>query len=71
MPEGKLTPEEAEVLRAAVSTFVVKNRSGELGIMHGADRFVSTQRIFRKKEREMLDAAARKLGLGGISEYRG
>ena len=42
MPEVKLTPEEAEVLRAAVSTFVVKNRSGELGIMHGADRFVST-----------------------------
>jgi hypothetical protein len=71
MPEVKLTPEEAEVLRAAVSTLVVKNRSGELGIMHGANRFIATQRIFRKPERELLDAAARKLGLGGIPEYRG
>ena len=71
MPEVKLTAEEAEALRVALSTLVVKGRSGELGIMHGADRFVSTQRIFRKKDREMLDAAARKLGLGGIPEYRG
>jgi hypothetical protein len=71
MPDVKLTSEEAEAVRAALSTLVVKNRSGELGIMHGADRFVSAQRIFRKKDREILDVAARKLGLPGIPEYRG
>jgi hypothetical protein len=68
MPEVRLTAEEAEAVRAALSLLVVKNRTG---IMHGADRFVSAQRIFRKKDREMLDAAARKLGLPGIPEYRG
>ncbi len=71
MPEVRLTAEEAEAVRAALSTLVVKSRSGELGIMHGADRFVAARLIFRKEDREMLDAAARKLGLAGIPEYRG
>jgi hypothetical protein len=71
MPEARLTAEEAEAVRAALSTFLVKSRTGELGIMRGPERFVSTDRIFRKKDRELLDAAARKLGLPGIPEYRG
>jgi len=71
MSEVRLTAEEADAVRAAMASLVVKSRTGELGIMHGADRFVSMQRIFRKKDREMLDAAARKLGLAGIPEYRG
>jgi hypothetical protein len=71
MSEVRLTAEEAEAVRAALSLLVVKNRTGELGIMHGADRFVSAQRIFRKQDRQALDAAARKLGLPNIPEYRG
>jgi hypothetical protein len=71
MSEVRLTAEEAEAVRAALSLLVVKSRTGELGIMHGADRFVSTNRTFRKKDREMLDTAVRKLGLPGIPEYRG
>ena len=39
--------------------------------MHGLDRFVSTQRILKKPERDALHAAARKVGLEGIREYAG
>jgi hypothetical protein len=48
-PDIKLTAEQAEMVRAALALFVVRDRTGELGIMHGADRFVSTNRSFRKK----------------------
>jgi F0F1-type ATP synthase epsilon subunit len=71
MAEVRLTAEEAQALRAAVSALVIKTRTGELGIMHGADRFVSTQLIYRKEDRRALDAAARKLGLGGVREHGG
>ena len=71
MPEVRLTEEEAQALRAALATLVVRRRTGELGVMHGADRFVSTQRIFKKQDRQALDAAARKLGLNGIPEHAG
>jgi hypothetical protein len=70
MAEVRLTPDEANALRSALSTLVVKARTGELGLLHGADRFVSSQRIFKKAERDALDAAARKLGLAGLAEYR-
>lgn len=71
MAETRLTAEESEAVRMALATMVVKRRTGELGILHGADRFVSTQRTLRKAERDALDAAARKLGLGGLREYPG
>jgi hypothetical protein len=71
MPETKLNAEEAQAVRAALSVMVIKNRTGELGIMHGLDRFVSTQRILKKPERDALHAAARKVGLDGIREYAG
>ncbi|HET7460313.1 MAG TPA: hypothetical protein VFJ82_03660 [Longimicrobium sp.] len=71
MPDVRLTPEEAAALRTALSALVVKKRTGELGIVHGAARFVSTQRIFRRPELDALHAAARKLGLGGVGEHHG
>ena len=71
MTEVKLTEQEAQAVRAALSAMVIKSRTGELGVMHGAERFVSTQRIFRKADRDALSAAARKLGLGVIREYAG
>ncbi len=71
MDEIRLTTDEAGALRSALSTLVVKARTGELGLLHGADRFVSSQRILKKAERDALNAAARKLGLSGLAEYRG
>ena len=71
MAEVRLTPEEVQALRVAVSSLVLKARTGEVGIMHGADRFVSTQLIFKKADRGALDAALRKLGLPGLPEYGG
>lgn len=66
MAEVKLRDEEAQVLKATLASLCVKSRTGEVGIVRGADRFVSTDRVFKKPELEALDAAARKLGLSGI-----
>lgn len=71
MAETKFTAEETEALRAVLSVMIIKRRTGELGIMHGAERFVSTQRSLKKADREALDAAARRLGLGPIREFAG
>ena len=71
MSEVRLTLAEAQALRTALSALVLKARTGELGIMHGADRFVSTQRIFKKADRDALQAAAQKLGLRSLPEFGG
>ena len=63
MSKVVLTAEEIDVLRAALVHFVVKDRTGELGILHGMDRFVSTHTCLRKAERQTLETAFRKLGL--------
>jgi hypothetical protein len=65
MSDTKLSPEELQVLRAVLAPLVVKSRTGELGILHGMDRFVSTQVILKKKDLGALDAVAKKLGLSG------
>jgi hypothetical protein len=70
MPDVRLSPEEAAALRTVLQALVVKRRTGELGIVHGAGRFVSTQRIYRKPELEALQAAARKLG-AALGEHDG
>lgn len=70
MTEVRLTAQEVAAVRTALSGLVVRARTGELGMMHGADRFLSTQRILKKDDRQALDAAARKLGVS-IAEYRG
>lgn len=64
MSDTKLTSEELEILRTVLSPLVVKARTGELGIIHGMDRFVSTQMTLRKKELNVLDSVLKKLGLG-------
>jgi hypothetical protein len=63
VPELKLSPEEAQVLRKALSALAIRQRTGELGILHGMERFVSTNVSFRRPDLEALDAAARRLGL--------
>jgi hypothetical protein len=65
VPEVRLTDEEAQVMRDVLRRLVIRTRTGEVGIVHGMERFVSSQAVLKRKELETLDSAARKLGLGG------
>lgn len=68
----KLDSDEVAVLKILLSEVVIKNRSGELGIMHGANRFVSTNRPLRKAGLEALDSVYKKVGLkGGCRKFDG
>ena len=67
----KLTDDEVKMLRLVLQSVAVRARTGEIGIVHGMGRFVSTNRSLKKDERETLDAAAKKLGLGGVSTFSG
>ena len=69
MAETILTTDEVTVLRAVLAKLTVRSRTGELGIMHGAERFVSTHLCLNKAERKTLAAIASKVGLQrGIAE---
>jgi hypothetical protein len=68
MTEVMLTPDEAAILRAVLSQIVIRDRTGEVGILHGLERFVSTQLILNKQDRDILILAAKKLGLKAVSE---
>jgi len=47
---------------------MIKNRTGELGIKHGANRFVSTNIPLKKNQIDILEKVAIKVGIkGGIS----
>ena len=63
MPQTILNDVESVVLARAVRHLVVRARTGELGIVHGAERFVSTNDCFRKEDLKNLESALRKLGL--------
>lgn len=68
----KLSPDEAALLKWVLSQLVVKRRTGEVGIIHGMDRFVSTNRSFRRPDLATLDSVAQKAGLAsGIKRYEG
>ena len=71
MSDVRLTAEEAEVLRRVLRTIAVRRRTGEVGVVHGMNRFVSTNQPLKQQERELLNAAARKLGLNGVTQYDG
>lgn len=68
MAEVKLASDEVAVLRAVMSKLCIRGRTGELGIVHGADRFVSTQLTLKKLDRAVLNAVANKVGLKGLAE---
>lgn len=61
------TDDERAVLRLALEQVVVQSPTGQLGILHGMDPFVSTHQSLTKAQRQHLDSAARKLGLSGIA----
>jgi len=46
-------------------SLAIRRRTGELGIVHGMERFVSTQLPLKAAQQTALDALARKLGLSG------
>jgi len=71
MADVKLTDDETQALRAILSCLVLRDRTGELGLLHGLDRFVSSQRAFSKAERAVVQAVAKKLGLSsGLQTFR-
>jgi hypothetical protein len=61
--EIKLSKEEASILREVLAHMKIRNRTGELGILHGMERFVSTNVTLKKQHLELLDSAAKRLGL--------
>ena len=63
MNATSLTKEEATALATALKQLVIRDRTGELGVLHGMDRFVTTNCCLKKTDRSALDSAARKLGL--------
>ena len=72
MADAKLTDEEIRLLRVVLAHLAIKTRTGELGITHGLDRFVSAGVALKKAERETLDATAKKLGLSsGLATFEG
>lgn len=64
-----LTPEEANELRPVLSAIVLRERTGEIGVLHGLDRFVSTHVCKKKKEIETLDTLAQRWGLSMIKRF--
>jgi len=70
----KLTEDEIAILRLALSSLLVKSRTGELGVMH-AGRFISAQSvqpvILKKEQKESLDIVAKKVGLSGLASFNG
>ena len=70
--EIKLSDEQVAVLRVVLQSVCIKSRTGELGVTHGLDRFVSTNRTLKTAERDLLDEVARKVGLSaGVSRHQG
>lgn len=61
--ETSLSSEEVEILKLILSKLVIKNRTGELGILYGLDRFISTQICLKKKDREILNTLIKKAGI--------
>ena len=63
MPETKLTAAEADVVHMLLAALVIRSRTGEVGIVHGSDRFVGTSLMLRTPARAALDSVARQVGL--------
>lgn len=72
MKEVKLSEDEYQAIQTALRELVVKGWTGELGMMHGANRFISTNICLKKQHRAIFDSACRKFGLGsGIRIVKG
>ncbi len=61
--EMKLTEDEKEVLKWILEEIVVEDRTGAIGMIHGADRFISMPFTMKKPARVVLNSIYRKLGI--------
>ena len=61
MAEVRLTDEESAVLRVVLGAIAVKDRTGEIGVIHGLNRFVSAHRVLNKEQRRALASIIAKL----------
>ena len=59
----KFDEQELQMIALVLSKIAVKDRTGEFGLIHGANRFVSTNVPLKKAERQKLSSACRKLGI--------
>ena len=57
-----LTKDESDILKILLSQLVIKKRTGEVGIIHGAERFISTRLCLKTEHKEILNSAYQKLG---------
>ncbi len=64
-----ISESEARELCTLLSVIHVRERTGEIGVVHGLDRFVSTSVCKKKKELDALDAIARRCGLAGLPRF--
>ena len=69
--EIKLDSDEIEILKRVINPLVVQKRSGQVGILHGMDRFVTTNVSLKESQKKVLEGIFQKLGLSGIKEYNG
>jgi len=56
-----LDNQEQELLAAVMQQFVIKTNTGQLGIVHGAERFISTSIVLKKPQLKVLDQIYAKL----------
>jgi len=67
MTDARFSADELALLRSVLGHIVVRRRTGEVGILHGLDRFVSTHVCLKTKDQDVLDAASAKLGLANMN----
>lgn len=62
MSQHTLRPQEIEALRVLLSSVAV-DKSGEIGVVHGANRFVTSRYGLKAEQIEVLNSLARKVGV--------
>lgn len=67
--EIKLTESEATLLHSILGRLVMRSRTGEVGFMHGDNRFVSMQLRLKREIKPLLNELAKKVSLSaGVRE---
>lgn len=61
MTQFQLRPDEVEALKVVLSALVL-DRHGEIGILHGRDRWVTSKHGLSTAHQQALDSLARKVG---------
>lgn len=69
--EVKFTGDETEILKLVLSEVVIQDRTGQVGTMHGAYRFISFHIALKKQGRNILNSVYRKIGISnGAKEVK-